>query len=133
MAVDNMWCKQLPGKEKRPFSRHFQIFYLPQTDGTHHSWWHRFDAMSQKCRDPGSNRGPLDLQSNALPTELSRRRSRRVPIKRATHVSKTAKWNTKYRQVPPRFELGSLDSESRVLTITPWNLGLSEEQVSLTT
>jgi hypothetical protein len=25
------------------------------------------------CRDPGSNRGPLDLQSNALPTELSRR------------------------------------------------------------
>ena len=28
--------------------------------------------MLQKCRDPGSNRGPLDLQSNALPTELSR-------------------------------------------------------------
>ena len=27
---------------------------------------------AQKCRDPGSNRGPLDLQSNALPTELSR-------------------------------------------------------------
>ena len=26
----------------------------------------------KKCRDPGSNRGPLDLQSNALPTELSR-------------------------------------------------------------
>ena len=24
-------------------------------------------------------------------------------------------------EVPPRFELGSLDSESRVLTITPWN------------
>uniref|UniRef100_A0ABD2X8V3 Uncharacterized protein n=1 Tax=Trichogramma kaykai TaxID=54128 RepID=A0ABD2X8V3_9HYME len=23
--------------------------------------------------------------------------------------------------VPPRFELGSLDSESRVLTITPWD------------
>ena len=23
-------------------------------------------------RDPGSNQGPLDLQSNALPTELSR-------------------------------------------------------------
>ena len=28
----------------------------------------------------------------------------------------------KISQVPPRFELGSLDSESRVLTITPWNL-----------
>lgn len=25
------------------------------------------------CRDPGSNQGPLDLQSNALPTELPRR------------------------------------------------------------
>ena len=24
-------------------------------------------------------------------------------------------------QVPPRFELGSLDSKSRVLTITPWD------------
>ena len=28
--------------------------------------------LKQNCRDPGSNRGPLDLQSNALPTELSR-------------------------------------------------------------
>ena len=28
--------------------------------------------MQKQCRDPGSNRGPLDLQSNALPTELSR-------------------------------------------------------------
>ncbi len=27
---------------------------------------------AKNCRDPGSNRGPLDLQSNALPTELSR-------------------------------------------------------------
>ena len=25
-------------------------------------------------------------------------------------------------EVPPRFELGSLDSKSRVLTITPWDL-----------
>ena len=28
--------------------------------------------QKRQCRDPGSNRGPLDLQSNALPTELSR-------------------------------------------------------------
>ena len=28
--------------------------------------------LKTKCRDPGSNRGPLDLQSNALPTALSR-------------------------------------------------------------
>ena len=27
-----------------------------------------------------------------------------------------------FSQVPPRFELGSLDSESKVLTITPWDL-----------
>ena len=31
----------------------------------------------------------------------------------------------KNRQVPPRLELGSLDSESKVLTITPWDLGCS--------
>ena len=31
-----------------------------------------FNEKLLKCRDPGSNRGPLDLQSNALPTELSR-------------------------------------------------------------
>ena len=31
----------------------------------------RFILPEKKCRDPGSNRGPLDLQSNALPTELS--------------------------------------------------------------
>ena len=32
----------------------------------------KLDHSREKCRDPGSNRGPLDLQSNALPTELSR-------------------------------------------------------------
>ena len=31
-------------------------------------------AGGKKCRDPGSNRGPSDLQSDALPTELSRLR-----------------------------------------------------------
>ena len=30
-------------------------------------------------------------------------------------------YGSKRRQVPPRFELGSLDSKSRVLTITPWD------------
>ena len=29
---------------------------------------------------------------------------------------------TKKKEVPPRLELGSLDSKSRVLTITPWDL-----------
>ena len=33
-----------------------------------------FDKRSnqKECRDPGSNRGPSDLRSDALPTELSR-------------------------------------------------------------
>ena len=30
--------------------------------------------------------------------------------------------NVSDSKVPPRYELGSLDSESRVLTITPWDL-----------
>ena len=30
-------------------------------------------ARMSSCRDPGSNRGPSDLRSDALPTELSRR------------------------------------------------------------
>ena len=34
------------------------------------------------------------------------------------------KWSSR-NKVPPRFELGSLDSKSRVLTITPWNPKLS--------
>ena len=32
----------------------------------------RAQCRKTKCRDPGSNRGPSDLQSDALPTELSR-------------------------------------------------------------
>ena len=31
-----------------------------------------FAPANHKCRDPGSNRGPSDLQSDALPTEPSR-------------------------------------------------------------
>ena len=32
------------------------------------------------CRDPGSNQGPSDLQSDALPTELSRRNTSRLNV-----------------------------------------------------
>ncbi len=31
------------------------------------------EKKKERCRDPGSNQGPSDLQSDALPTELSRR------------------------------------------------------------
>lgn len=37
------------------------------------------DTGAAKCRNPGSNQGPLDLQSNALPTELFRRLQLAVP------------------------------------------------------
>ena len=30
------------------------------------------EKEAQVCRNPGLNQGPLDLQSNALPTELFR-------------------------------------------------------------
>ena len=36
-----------------------------------------------RCRNPGSNQGPLDLQSNALPTELFR-----LPITKAETTSR---------------------------------------------
>ena len=36
------------------------------------------------------------------------------------------------RRFLPRFELGSLDSESRVLTITPWNLTNNSKEKSVT-
>jgi hypothetical protein len=32
----------------------------------------RTNAKKKRCLDRGSNTGPLDLQSNALPTELSK-------------------------------------------------------------
>jgi hypothetical protein len=40
---------------------------LPRRSGTT-----RTNAKKKRCLDRGSNTGPLDLQSNALPTELSK-------------------------------------------------------------
>ena len=46
------------------------------------------NGRKNQCRDPGSNRGPSDLQSDALPTELSRQL-----MSRALLVSPTkARW-----------------------------------------
>jgi hypothetical protein len=42
----------------------------------------------------------------------------------------------KIDEVPPRFELGSLDSKSRVLTITPWDLlfcSFTDQNFNITT
>lgn len=74
------------------------------------------------CPHPGSNRGPLDLQSNALPTELSRPDGVQSSLEKLA-LKLTFSPNEKQKlEVPPRFELGSPDSESGVLTITPWDL-----------
>ena len=71
-----------------------------------------FDAkFEQNCRDRGSNAGPLDLQSNALPTELSRR-IQDVLGQWLLRQGDKFSGVIKRRQVPPRFELGSQDSES---------------------
>ncbi len=56
------------------------------------------------CRDPGSNRGPLDLQSNALPTELSR-------------LCKASERH-KFFQVPHRESIKSIKKDSTLRQFT---------------
>ncbi len=68
--------------------------------------------VKKLCRDPGSNRGPLDLQSNALPTELSRL----LLDKRVCHTKTTSPQNL--REIcPPRLyyirETATPDAASR--------------------
>ena len=41
------------------------------------------DKNNKNCRDPGSNRGPSDLQSDALPAELSRPLGKQPPSTQA--------------------------------------------------
>jgi hypothetical protein len=87
------WLKRLSRKQEIPSSTlggALIILLLFMATGTE-------DKDLQKCRDPGSNRGPLDLQSNALPTELSRLDKRvsliLVTIKKRSllHDSKTSR------------------------------------------
>ena len=68
-----------------------------------------FDSTQKKIFWPrrDSNTQPSDLESDALPL----------------------RHGVKLFQVPPRFELGSLDSKSRVLTITPWNPGCYNDKI----
>ena len=56
-----------------------------------------FVTATKSCRDPGSNRGPSDLRSDALPTELSG-----LLI---VHNSKRHAYNEKAKQIatPPPF------------------------------
>ena len=70
------------------------------------------------CRDPGSNRGPSDLQSDALPTELSRlvRFERRAcfyhlscNIEGETHTKTTARGFEPLRAEPNGFRVHLLN------------------------
>ena len=64
----------------------------------------------KRCPDPGSNRGPLDLQSNALPTELSRQvvlELLRVS-KQITHFYKRIEEFTRIINSPFRLRYSSL-------------------------
>ena len=82
-------------------------------------------------RDPGSNQGPLDLQSNALPTELSRQL--RSSSRRYCDVCYSAAAETRKKHEPhatcsscvtlprPGVEPGSPRPQRGILTtILPW-------------
>ena len=63
----------------------------------------------QKCRDPGSNRGPSDLQSDALPTELSRQWFYEVnfkPARRGRQPPKSSggRGGKRYHRPPPKMK-----------------------------
>ncbi len=83
-------------------------------------------SFSEQCRDPGSNRGPSDLQSDALPAELSRLccricKSLDVGLPRGSGVNKQRPWHDATRaglkatSPPPPL----------LLTWDPWSLGLA--------
>ena len=66
----------------------FRYFHAESVCRMFKRWNHVFIKTTIFCcRDPGSIRGPLDLQSNALPTELSRLRNWMTSADRKLHSS----------------------------------------------
>ena len=51
---------------------HTRVNTAPASATDHANSFDRTRTCIKECRDPGSNRGPSDLRSDALPTELSR-------------------------------------------------------------
>ena len=56
-------------------------------------WPHR------KCRDPGSNRGPSDLRSDALPAELSRLMFRKLRAQHAVTMLCPTSWKAAHHHL----------------------------------
>ena len=64
------------------------------------------------CRDPGSNRGPSDLQSDALPTELSRPRHGA-----SGYLCNRGSDFNRGKDVPGRFLISRLDTRFHCLLV----------------
>ena len=70
------WSSGYLCQKMQALAKPLPLFFSVASPGVHmcvlKQWYYLLVAGKKQCRDPGSNRGPLDLQSNALPTELSR-------------------------------------------------------------
>ena len=67
---------------------------------------HNANMQPQNCRDPGSNRGPSDLRSDALPAELSRPLGSNHPEPKRQVARTNAQTQT--TTLPGRLELPTL-------------------------
>ena len=85
---------QIPPTQKKP----------PQTH--QRKAQHNANMQPQNCRDPGSNRGPSDLRSDALPAELSRPLVEQLP--NITTASGAPKRPNATKTLPGRLELPTL-------------------------
>ena len=63
------------------------------------------------------------FENKSKPKQNRRKERKTKQTNRHAHTSEY--------KVSPRFELGSLDSESRVLTITPWNYMLHDKHLAV--
>ena len=105
---------------------------------------YKFTKCTQKAKQKWSNRQPKGLDPTvvqastffltpdspvhqSMTVSLHRKLSLLTIKHNCTHINMRKKEGKK--KVPPRFELGSLDSESRVLTVTPWNQLMQEQQL----